>query len=110
MAALTGFEPQDLIEKTLYQYIHASDMVSLVVIGCLECEVDTRYLYIRKYFHCTDMFTGSHAALSPHPVTQGADQHKILSVDDQVFRIAHLDEHHLFSQLCLFQLEIEPYS
>ena len=37
VAALTGFEPQDLIEKTLYQYIHASDMVSLVVIanGCV---------------------------------------------------------------------------
>ena len=26
---LTGFEPQDLIEKTLYQYVHAEDMVSL---------------------------------------------------------------------------------
>ena len=36
VAALTGFEPQDLIEKTLYQYIHASDMVSLVIIGCLD--------------------------------------------------------------------------
>ena len=30
VAALTGFEPQDLIEKTLYQYIHASDMVTLM--------------------------------------------------------------------------------
>jgi len=29
VAALTGFEPQDLIEKTLYQYIHASDMVHM---------------------------------------------------------------------------------
>ena len=26
---LTGFEPQDLIEKTLYQYIHAEDMIPL---------------------------------------------------------------------------------
>ena len=71
------------------------------------------YFYIFEIIfepHCTDIFTGSHAALSPHPVTQGADQHKILSVDDQVFRIAHLDEHHFCSQLCLFQLEIEPYS
>ena len=29
VSALTGYEPQDLIEKTLYQYIHASDMVSM---------------------------------------------------------------------------------
>ena len=29
MAALTGYEPQDLIEKTLYQYIHATDMVPM---------------------------------------------------------------------------------
>lgn len=26
MSQLTGFEPQDLIEKTLYQYVHASDI------------------------------------------------------------------------------------
>ena len=26
---LTGYEPQDLIEKTLYQYVHAEDMLSL---------------------------------------------------------------------------------
>ena len=29
VAALTGYEPQDLIEKTLYQYIHATDMVPM---------------------------------------------------------------------------------
>jgi len=26
---LTGYEPQDLIEKTLYQYVHCSDMIAL---------------------------------------------------------------------------------
>ncbi|XP_040574313.1 single-minded homolog 2 isoform X1 [Lepeophtheirus salmonis] len=26
---LTGYEPQDLIEKTLYQYVHGSDMLAL---------------------------------------------------------------------------------
>ena len=26
---MTGYEPQDLIEKTLYQYVHASDMLAL---------------------------------------------------------------------------------
>jgi single-minded-like protein len=26
---LTGFEPQDLIEKTLYQYVHSDDMVGI---------------------------------------------------------------------------------
>lgn len=26
MSQLTGFEPQDLIEKTMYQYVHASDI------------------------------------------------------------------------------------
>lgn len=26
VSQLTGFEPQDLIEKTLYQYVHASDI------------------------------------------------------------------------------------
>ena len=29
VSLLTGYEPQDLIEKTLYQYIHAEDMLSL---------------------------------------------------------------------------------
>ena len=29
VSLLTGFEPQDLIEKTLYQYVHAEDMLSL---------------------------------------------------------------------------------
>ena len=29
VSALTGYEPQDLIEKTLYQYIHTSDMVPM---------------------------------------------------------------------------------
>ncbi|XP_059082432.1 single-minded homolog 1-like isoform X1 [Tigriopus californicus] len=29
VAPLTGFEPQDLIEKTLYQYIHTEDMLPL---------------------------------------------------------------------------------
>ena len=27
--ALTGYEPQDLIEKTLYHYIHAHDVHNL---------------------------------------------------------------------------------
>ena len=26
---LTGYEPQDLIEKTLYQYVHAEDMMGI---------------------------------------------------------------------------------
>ena len=29
MAALTGYEPQDLIEKTLYHYIHACDILHM---------------------------------------------------------------------------------
>ena len=29
VSLLTGYEPQDLIEKTLYQYVHAEDMMSL---------------------------------------------------------------------------------
>ncbi|XP_023329490.1 single-minded homolog 2 [Eurytemora carolleeae] len=29
VACLTGYEPQDLIEKTLYQFIHAGDMVPM---------------------------------------------------------------------------------
>lgn len=29
VSQLTGFEPQDLIEKTLYQYIHASDILAM---------------------------------------------------------------------------------
>ncbi|XP_021695573.1 protein single-minded isoform X2 [Aedes aegypti] len=29
VAQLTGYEPQDLIEKTLYQYIHASDILHM---------------------------------------------------------------------------------
>ena len=26
---MTGYEPQDLIEKTLYQYVHCEDMIPL---------------------------------------------------------------------------------
>ena len=29
VSALTGYEPQDLIEKTLYQFIHAEDIVPM---------------------------------------------------------------------------------
>lgn len=29
VAQLTGYEPQDLIERTLYQYIHACDIVHM---------------------------------------------------------------------------------
>ncbi|KAH8358758.1 hypothetical protein KR093_002233, partial [Drosophila rubida] len=29
VSQLTGYEPQDLIEKTLYQYIHAADIVAM---------------------------------------------------------------------------------
>ncbi|XP_066902864.1 single-minded homolog 2-like [Halyomorpha halys] len=29
VSQLTGYEPQDLIEKTLYQYIHSSDMMHM---------------------------------------------------------------------------------
>lgn len=29
VSQLTGYEPQDLIEKTLYQYIHASDILPM---------------------------------------------------------------------------------
>lgn len=29
VAALTGYEPQDLIEKTLYHYVHACDILHL---------------------------------------------------------------------------------
>ena len=48
--ALTGFEPQDLIEKTLYQYVHAEDMVPLrnVHITCECVNIDT--LIIISFF------------------------------------------------------------
>ena len=29
VSALTGYEPQDLIEKTLYQYVHSQDMMGV---------------------------------------------------------------------------------
>lgn len=29
VAQLTGYEPQDLIEKTLYHYIHACDILHM---------------------------------------------------------------------------------
>ena len=37
VSLLTGYEPQDLIEKTLYQYVHAEDMMSLRT-GHLTCK------------------------------------------------------------------------
>lgn len=38
MASLTGYEPQDLIEKTLYHYIHGTDVLHM------------------RYSHCTCRF------------------------------------------------------
>lgn len=29
MAQLTGYEPQELVDKTLYQYVHAGDILHL---------------------------------------------------------------------------------
>lgn len=29
VSQLTGYEPQDLIEKTLYQYVHAADILHI---------------------------------------------------------------------------------
>lgn len=29
VSQLTGYEPQELIEKTLYQYIHAADIMHM---------------------------------------------------------------------------------
>ena len=66
------------------------------------------YLYILKYFRNLTALTsliGSYAALPSYPVTQGADQHEILSVDDKVFHIAIL-MNTIFSGLCLSQLEL----
>ena len=31
VSELTGYEPQDLIEKTLYQYIHSNDIESMSI-------------------------------------------------------------------------------
>ena len=44
VSLLTGYEPQDLIEKTLYQYVHAEDMMSLRTVH-LTCKS-----YIEKDF------------------------------------------------------------
>ncbi|CAG7828035.1 unnamed protein product [Allacma fusca] len=46
VAALTGYEPQDLIERTLYHYIHSCDIVSMRISHhTLLCkgQVTTRY-------------------------------------------------------------------
>ncbi|XP_071956970.1 uncharacterized protein [Antedon mediterranea] len=46
VAALTGYEPQDLIEKTLYHYVHALDVLHLRYahhILLLKGQVTTRY-------------------------------------------------------------------
>ena len=74
VAALTGFEPQDLIEKTLYQYIHASDMVFH----------DDHQRTIWFNINCCHQ-KGAHETLPPDLAAQGPGEHKILPVDDQVF-------------------------
>ena len=38
---LTGYEPQDLIERTLYQYVHCSDMIALRSTHVI-CEYSTK--------------------------------------------------------------------
>ena len=52
VSLLTGYEPQDLIEKTLYQYVHAEDMMSLRTVH-LTCKnyvkVFFPIIYNKKY-------------------------------------------------------------
>ncbi|XP_059619347.1 single-minded homolog 2 isoform X2 [Phlebotomus argentipes] len=46
VSQLTGYEPQDLIEKTLYQYIHASDILHIRHSHCIlmwKGQVTTKY-------------------------------------------------------------------
>ena len=45
VSLLTGYEPQDLIEKTLYQYVHAEDMMSLRAVH-LTCKN-----YVKVFFN-----------------------------------------------------------
>ena len=76
MAALTGYEPQDLIEKTLYQYIHATDMVPMRLTHLTR----KYFLYVGTYF-CT-MSCGCSAAQGPgeQPVLPVADAGRGLGV------------------------------
>ena len=50
VACLTGYEPQDLIEKTLYQFIHAGDMVPMRLTH-LTCQYNIFFQILNNWNH-----------------------------------------------------------
>jgi len=51
VSALTGYEPQDLIEKTLYQHIHVCDTIHIRLAHHTRqsalCQIN---FYLKQYF------------------------------------------------------------
>ena len=87
VSLLTGYEPQDLIEKTLYQYVHAEDMMSLRTVH-LTCKnyVKVFFSIIYKILKLI-LFALMDAFFFCHSAKQRSGQHKILSFSHEEWRL-----------------------
>ena len=87
VSLLTGYEPQDLIEKTLYQYVHAEDMMSLRTVH-LTCKN-----YVKVFFQLFKeilkliLFALMDAFFFCYSAKQRSGQHKILSFSHEEWRL-----------------------
>ena len=84
VSLLTGYEPQDLIEKTLYQYVHAEDMMSLRTVH-LTCKK-----YVKVFFQIFIVDIGIiwiNGCLFCYSAKQRSGQYKILSFSHEERRL-----------------------
>ena len=94
VAALTGFEPQDLIEKTLYQYIHASDMVIILFLMILMVIFKVHM----RLSHLTLLHKGQASTRYYRWMTRYHWHHHLLQQGFQ--RCLHHHRHHHLPQYC----------
>ena len=87
VSLLTGYEPQDLIEKTLYQYVHAEDMMSLRTVH-LTCKnyVKVFFSIIYKILKLI-LFALMDAFFFCYSAEQRSGQYKILSFSHEERRL-----------------------
>ncbi|CAG5136658.1 unnamed protein product, partial [Candidula unifasciata] len=109
VAALTGYEPQDLIEKTLYHYIHACDILHMRYAHhtlLLKGQVTTRYYrFMAKdggWVWMQSYATIVHNSRSSRP-------HCIVSVNYVLSEVMHKDAQIQIEQT-MSSKELSPYS
>ena len=86
VSLLTGYEPQDLIEKTLYQYVHAEDMMSLRTVH-LTCKNYVKVFFSIIYKIVDIGIIWINGCLFCYSAKQRSGQYKILSFSHEEWRL-----------------------